>query len=56
MPPGWNKVNPSEDFIYVMLLDDNGEIISEPYIASETFESRIRDNRVFLTEENIGAY
>lgn len=25
----------TEDFIYVMLLDDNGEVISEPYIASE---------------------
>ena len=24
-----------EDFIYVMLLDDNGEVSSEPYIASE---------------------
>ena len=23
----------SEDFIYVMLLDDNGEIVSEPYVA-----------------------
>lgn len=27
--------NPKEDFIYVMLLDNNGEVISEPYIASE---------------------
>jgi hypothetical protein len=25
----------SEDFIYVMLLDDNGEVVSEPYIATE---------------------
>ena len=25
----------SEDYIYVMLLDDNGEVASEPYIASE---------------------
>jgi len=25
----------SEDYIYVMLLDDNGEVISEPYIATE---------------------
>ena len=27
--------NTKEDFIYVMLLDENGEIFSEPYIASE---------------------
>lgn len=25
-----------EDYIYVMLLDDNGDIVSEPYIAQET--------------------
>lgn len=29
------QADPSEDFIYVMLLDDNGEIGSEPFIASE---------------------
>ena len=29
------KVNTKEDFIYIMLLDDNGEVKSEPYIASE---------------------
>ena len=27
----------TEDFIYVMLLDDLGEVISEPYIASEVY-------------------
>ena len=27
--------NTTEDFIYVMVLDDNGEVASEPYIASE---------------------
>ena len=27
--------NDNEDFIYVMLLDNNGNVISEPYIASE---------------------
>ena len=26
----------NEDYIYVMLLDENGEIVSEPYIASES--------------------
>ena len=30
------KKKDSEDFIYVMLLDDDGEVISEPYIATET--------------------
>ena len=29
------SADPKEDFIYVMLLDDNGEVSSEPYIASE---------------------
>ena len=56
VPSGWNKVNSSEDFIYVMLLDDNGEIISEPYIASETFERKKRDSKIFLTEQNVGPY
>ena len=39
----------SEDFIYVMLLDDNGEIISEPYIAfqSETDDpTQIRVHKI----------
>ena len=39
-----------------MLLDDNGEIISEPYIASETFSRKKRGNEIFLTEENVGPY
>ena len=38
--------NSKEDFIYVMLLDNNGEIISEPYIASERSGS--------ITETNYG--
>ena len=29
------KVDNNEDYIYVMLLDDNGDVVSEPYIASE---------------------
>ena len=28
-------VNGKEDFVYVMVLDENGEVSSEPYIASE---------------------
>lgn len=32
--------NAKEDFIYVMLLDENGEIFSEPYIASEVVADR----------------
>ncbi len=30
-----NKPSDTEDFIYVMLLDDRGEVISEPFIAGE---------------------
>lgn len=30
----------SEDYIYVMLLDDNGEVASEPYIATEITSHR----------------
>ena len=33
-------VNDKEDFVYVMLLDENGEIKSEPYIASEAETGR----------------
>ena len=29
------NLNSSEDFIYVMVLDENGEVYTEPYIASE---------------------
>ena len=29
-------VNDNEDYIYVMLLDDHGEVKTEPYIAAET--------------------
>ena len=35
----------AEDFIYVMLLDENGEVVSEPYIAGE----------VTITENTSGA-
>ena len=33
-------INDKEDFVYVMLLDENGEIKSEPYIASEAENGR----------------
>ncbi len=29
------QLNPKEDYIYIMVLDDHGEVKSEPYIASE---------------------
>ena len=29
------EINPKEDYIYIMVLDDHGEVKSEPYIASE---------------------
>lgn len=31
----YQRANDNQDFIYVMLLDENGEVCSEPYIASE---------------------
>lgn len=45
----YNPVGPSdkEDFIYVMLLDDRGEVISEPYIASEVWAQN--DNKHVIT-------
>ena len=36
--------NDNEDYIYVMLLDENGEIASEPYIASESNLSQSGSN------------
>ena len=37
----------NEDFIYVMLLDDNGEICSEPYIAIEESSYSEDDNNKY---------
>ena len=31
----YQRANDNQDFIYIMLLDENGEVYSEPYIASE---------------------
>ena len=31
----YQRANDNQDFIYIMLLDENGEVCSEPYIASE---------------------
>lgn len=50
----------SEDFIYVMVLDDNGEVASEPYIASEVDiiegtnakGAKIYKIKVYATDEN----
>ena len=50
----------SEDFIYVMVLDDNGEVASEPYIASEVDViegtnakgAKIYKIKVYATDEN----
>lgn len=53
-----------EDFIYVMLLDDNGEVISEPYIATEA-ENPSNIIQIYKTEtstyksdnfDNLGNY
>ena len=42
-------VDNNEDFIYVMLLDDNGEIVSEPYIAQETGITPDADGKYTIT-------
>ena len=46
-------VNDKEDFVYVMLLDENGEIKSEPYIASEAETGRDTSKTivVYATDE-----
>ena len=37
-------VDLKEDFVYVMLLDDKGDIISEPYVASEIEKKIVQDS------------
>ena len=39
----------SEDFIYIMLLDENGEVSSEPYIATETAPTQNTDGTWTVT-------
>ena len=38
----------NEDYIYVMRLDDNGEIASEPYIASEVYIQETTDHQYLI--------
>ena len=45
----YQRANDEEDFIYVMLLDDSGEVISEPFIASEV-ELKSKVIYVYQTE------
>ena len=45
---GYN-INDAEDFIYVMRLDDNGEVDSEPYIASEVSISSTENGKYTIT-------
>ena len=50
----------AEDFIYVMVLDENGEVASEPYIASEvdvveatnTKGAKVYKIKVYASDEN----
>ena len=54
--PYINKDNiKSEDYIYVMLLDEKGEVCSEPYIASET-EEQLLNNKVISIYKNESTY
>lgn len=41
-------VDDNEDYIYVMLLDDNGEIVSEPYIGSEVDIKETEDGQYLI--------
>ena len=45
----YQQANDKEDFIYVMVLDENGDIVTEPYIAVETMEQG-NTIRVYGTE------
>ena len=40
-------VNGSEDFIYVMVLDGNGEVHTEPYIASEVATDIVEGQNIY---------
>jgi hypothetical protein len=55
VPSGKTSYNDKEDFVYVMLLDENGEVDSEPYIASETYyeNSQIKNNKIIITASDI---
>ena len=46
----------TEDFIYVMLLDDLGEVISEPYIASEVYYTPATTGDNAIAQQNNGIY
>lgn len=57
--PYVNKDNiKSEDYIYVMLLDEKGEVCSEPYIASETEEQLLNNKQIsiYKNEETAPSY
>ena len=47
------RANDKEDFIYVMLLDENGDVCSEPYIASETV---LNSNTIYIYEQETDNY
>ena len=55
VPSGRTSYNDKEDFVYVMLLDENGEVDSEPYIASETYyeNSQIKNNKIIITASDV---
>lgn len=54
--PYVNKDNiKSEDYIYVMLLDEKEEVCSEPYIASET-EEQLLNNKEISIYKNESTY
>ena len=44
----YQRANDNQDFIYIMLLDENGEVCSEPYIASEV---ELNSDKIYIYEQ-----
>ena len=40
------QINPKEDYIYIMVLDDNGLVNTEPYIASEIYSETVAQSDI----------
>ena len=47
----YQRANDNQDFIYVMLLDENGEVYSEPYIASEI---ELNSDKIYIYAQETG--
>ena len=47
----YQRANDNQDFIYIMLLDENGEVCSEPYIASEV---ELNSDKIYIYAQETG--